>query len=86
MISNKFKIQNSFAAGITLTVLLASFPLPIQAASLIPEIKKITNRAALKGNDRLDWSSLGPTFPFPFNFLPNSFLTTKHLATAVPFQ
>ena len=55
---------------VTLTFLLATLPLQAYGANLI------TNRNALKGNDFLDWSSLGvldPNNPFDFIFLENSF-------------
>lgn len=59
----------STAAGVALTTLLATFPSPVQAITLV------TQRAALRGDDQLNWSSLGPTNPF--NLLPNTFSTTS---------
>ena len=48
-----------------LTSLVAVFPLPVKAITFV------TDRTALKGNDLIDWSSLGAANPF--NVLPNSF-------------
>lgn len=53
----------------TLLILLAP---PVQAANLT----FVSDRAALAGTDRLDWSVLGPVQP-PFKVLPNSFSTTS---------
>ncbi len=56
---------------LTLTVLLATIASPACAATLV------TNRAALGGNDQINWSSLGKVFnplaPNPTVFLSNSF-------------
>jgi hypothetical protein len=52
-----------------LTATLAVLPSPVQAVTLV------TERAALGGDDQIDWSSLGPVAPF--NFLPNSFPATS---------
>jgi hypothetical protein len=51
----------------TFTAFVAVFPLPVKALTFV------TDRTALKGNDQVDWSSLGETNPF--NILPNSFST-----------
>lgn len=68
-LSLAIKDTSTTAAGAALTALLAVLPLSVQAATLT------TERAALGGNDQIDWSSLGPVAPF--NFLPNSFSATS---------
>ncbi len=57
------------SAGAALTGILAVFPSPVEAITLV------TQRADLGGNDQIDWSSLGKVFP-P-TFLPNSFTATS---------
>jgi hypothetical protein len=57
-----FRKDLSITTGVALTVLLIALPFPSLALSLI------TNRTALKGNDRVDWSSLAnPSLPFTFD-------------------
>jgi hypothetical protein len=51
------------------TSLVAVFPLPVKAITFV------TDRTALRGNDQVDWSSLGAANPF--NVLPNSFSATS---------
>ncbi len=48
---------------------LVALPLPVKAVTFV------TDRTALKGNDLVDWSSLGATNPF--KVLPNSFTATS---------
>ena len=68
----KIIYSKSLSATIAWTGLIAifaTFPLPVKAITLV------TERTALEGNDRVNWSSLGPTQPF--NVLPNSFTATS---------
>jgi hypothetical protein len=60
-LSNK-RLSATIIAALTSLVAL---PLPVKAITFV------TDRTALKGNDQVDWSSLGAANPF--NFLPNSF-------------
>lgn len=75
MIIRLLKLSTIAAAGAALTGLLATFASPVQAVTLV------NNRAALAGNDQIDWSSLGKVFnPFAANasaFLPNAFSATS---------
>ena len=61
--TRSLKTSAATTAG-TLLILLAP---PVQAANLT----FVSDRAALGGTDRLDWSILGPVQP-PFKVLPNS--------------
>jgi hypothetical protein len=63
------KISAAATAIGTLLILLAP---PVEAANLT----FVSDRAALGGTDRLDWSILGPFQP-PFQVLPNSFSVTS---------
>lgn len=63
------KDLSATALGAALTAILAVLPSPVQAVTLV------TERAALGGDDQIDWSSLGSVAPF--NFLPNSFPATS---------
>ena len=62
-------------ATAAILILLGTLPEPVKALTLV------TERAALGGNDLLDWSSLGKVFnplaPDPTAFLPNSFSGTS---------
>lgn len=49
--------------------IFATVPLPVKAITLV------TERTALESNDRVNWSTLGPTQPF--YVLPNSFTATS---------
>lgn len=68
------KISAAGTAG-TLLILLAA---PVQAANLT----FVSDRAALEGTDRVDWSILGPVSP-PFKVLPNSFSVTSEQGLGV---
>jgi hypothetical protein len=63
------------ATKLAITALIAVLPLPAKAVTLV------TERAALKANDKIDWLSLGKVLnPFaldPTAFLPNSFSATS---------
>jgi hypothetical protein len=62
------KLSNKGLSGILVaafTALVAVLPLPAKALTFV------TDRTALRGNDLIDWSSLGETNPF--KVLPNSF-------------
>lgn len=61
------KFSNKRLSAIIVAALtsLVALPLPVKALTFV------TDRTALRGNDQVDWSSLGETNPF--NFLPNSF-------------
>jgi hypothetical protein len=56
------------AAGTAIGTLLILLAPPVEAVNLT----FVSQRAALGGTDRLDWSILGPVQP-PFKVLPNSF-------------
>ncbi|MEH2258718.1 MAG: hypothetical protein V7K60_21510, partial [Nostoc sp.] len=59
-----------------ITAIITVLPLPVKAATFL-----VTERAALKGNDEVNWNSLGkvfnPSAPAFSAFLPNSFLATS---------
>lgn len=63
------------ATKLAITALIAVLPLPAKAVTLV------TERAALKANDKIDWLNLGKVLnPFaldPKAFLPNSFSATS---------
>jgi hypothetical protein len=62
--------------GITTVSAIALFQW-VSFSSVAQALTLVTNRGALAGSDRLDWSSLGKVFdpfaPDPSAFLPNSF-------------
>jgi hypothetical protein len=60
------------AAGTAIGTLLILLAPPVEAANLT----FVSDRAALGGSDRVDWSILGPVQP-PFKVLPNSFSVTS---------
>ena len=67
--SRSLKISAATTAIGTLLILLAP---PVEAVNLT----LVSDRAALGGTDRVDWSILGPV-PSPFQVLPNSFSVTS---------
>ena len=69
LLNLSIKDLSATALGAALTAIVAVLPSPVQAVTLV------TERAALGGDDQINWSSLGSVAPF--NFLPNSFLTTS---------
>jgi hypothetical protein len=60
------------AAGTAIGTLLILLAPPVQAVNLT----FVSDRAALGGTDRVDWSILGSVQP-PFKVLPNSFSVTS---------
>jgi hypothetical protein len=60
------------AAGTAIGTLLILLAPPVEAVNLT----LVSDRAALGGSDRVDWSILGPVQP-PFKVLPNSFSVTS---------
>jgi len=60
------------AAGTAIGTLLILLAPPVEAVNLT----FVSDRAALGGSDRVDWSILGPVQP-PFKVLPNSFSVTS---------
>jgi len=60
------------AAGTAIGTLLILLAPPVEAVNLT----LVSDRAALGGTDRVDWSILGPVPP-PFQVLPNSFSVTS---------
>ncbi|MEG4497603.1 PEP-CTERM sorting domain-containing protein [Microcoleus sp. F10-C6] len=60
------------AAGTAIGTLLILLAPPVEAANLT----FVSDRAALGGSDRVDWSILGPVQP-PFKVLPNFFSVTS---------
>ncbi|MEH1925886.1 hypothetical protein [Nostoc sp.] len=73
-INQLFKLSIKYLPVITAIVTV--IPLPVKAATFL-----VTERAALGGNDEVDWGSLGKVFnpvaPDFSVFLPNSFSTTS---------
>lgn len=67
--TRSLKISPAATAIGTLLILLAP---PVEAVNLT----FVSDRAALGGTDRVDWSILGPVPP-PFQVLPNSFSVTS---------
>ncbi|MEG4072751.1 PEP-CTERM sorting domain-containing protein [Microcoleus sp. Pol14C2] len=66
------------AAGTAMGTLLILLAPPVEAANLT----FVSDRAALGGSDRVDWSILGPVQP-PFKVLPNSFSVTSEQGLGV---
>ncbi|MBD0385926.1 MAG: hypothetical protein ICV54_05165 [Nostoc sp. C3-bin3] len=73
-INQLFKLSIKYLP--TIAAIITVIPLPVQAATFF-----VTERAALGGNDEIDWGSLGkvlnPSAPDFSVFLPNSFLATS---------
>ncbi|UKO99066.1 hypothetical protein [Nostoc sp. UHCC 0870] len=72
--SHVFNLSVKYLSAITAVITV--FQLPVQAATFL-----VNERAALRGNDEVDWVSLGkvfnPSAPSFSAFLPNSFSTTS---------
>jgi hypothetical protein len=73
-INQLFKLSVKYLPPIT--AIITVLPLPVKAATFL-----VTERAALGGNDEVDWGSLGKVFdplaPDFSVFLPNSFSITS---------
>jgi hypothetical protein len=74
MINQLFKLFVKYLPAIT--AIITVLPLPVKAATFL-----VNERAALGGNDEVNWSSLGKVFnpvaPDFSVFLPNSFLAAS---------
>ncbi len=66
------------AAGTAIGTLVILLAPPVEAVNLT----FVSDRAALGGTDRVDWSILGPVSP-PFKVLPNSFSVTSEQGLGV---
>jgi|GEM_PF-718100 len=76
--AKKNRSLKTSAAGTAIGTLLILLAAPVQAANLT----FVSDRAALGGSDRVDWSILGPVQP-PFKVLPNSFSVTSEQGLGV---
>ncbi|WP_051041520.1 hypothetical protein [Oscillatoria nigro-viridis] len=74
----KTRSLKTSAAGTAIGTLLILLAPPVEAANLT----FVSDRAALGGSDRVDWSILGSVQP-PFKVLPNSFSVTSEQGLGV---
>ncbi len=71
---HRFPQAIASCSGIALTTFLVALPAPSYAFVL----NLVSDRAALGGNDQVNWATLGPvTPPLPFKILPNSIAATS---------